>query len=102
MNAAAEVTAVAGTGIRHPEKGMRSDTGRFLSWLRSFLGGLIALTGASLVGWQTVLIYYLVVGRVKAGEEHPPLVTVCILLVIGILLLVAGYVVSRPRASNPG
>ena len=70
------------------------------TWFRSFFGGLIALSGASLVGWQAVLIYYLFNGRVKAGEEHPPLILAVVLLIIGVLLLGAGYSISRPHVSN--
>ncbi len=68
------------------------------NWTRGFLGGLTALVGASLVGWQAVLVYYLVSGRVKAGEEHPPLPLVLVILVIGIALLAAGYIVSKHRS----
>jgi hypothetical protein len=73
---------------------------RFSNWLRSFFGGLIAISGASLVGWQVVLIYYLITGRVKAGEEHLPLAVVVVILIIGVLLLTAGYIISKPRVSN--
>ena len=75
---------------------------RFSNRLRGFFGGLIALSGASLVGWQAVLIYYLIIGRVKAGEEHPPLAVALVILVIGVFLLVAGYIFSKPRVSNSG
>ncbi len=69
-------------------------------WLGGFFGALLALFGASLVGWQAVLIYYLFTGRVKAGEEHPPLIMAIVILVIGLLLLAAGYHISRLRISR--
>ena len=77
-----------------------SEMNKLSNWLRGFFGGLIALCGASLVGWQAVLIYYLLTGRVKAGEEHPPLAVVVAILVIGALLLGAGYIISKSRVSN--
>jgi len=73
---------------------------RLSNRIRGFFGGLIALSGASLVGWQVVLIYYLITGRVKAGEEHPPLAFVVVILIIGALLLGAGYIISKPHVSN--
>ena len=77
-----------------------SPMSKFSNWLRGFLGGLIALSGASLVGWQAVLIYYLITGRVKAGDEHPPLLVVVVILIIGALLLGAGYIISKSHVSN--
>ena len=84
---------------------MRALYGRLIvsklsNWLRSFFGGLIALSGASLVAWQAVLIYYLITGRVKAGEEHPPLALIVVILIIGALLLGAGYIISKPHVPN--
>jgi hypothetical protein len=67
---------------------------------RSFLGGVIALVGASLIAWQSVLVYYLIIGRVKAGEEHPPLALAAVLVLVGIALTAAGYRISNPRAKG--
>lgn len=73
---------------------------KFSNWFRGFFGGLIALFGASLVGWHAVLIYYLIVGRVEPGEEHLPLGVAVVIIFIGLLLLGAGYVISKSRASD--
>ena len=73
---------------------------KFANWLRGFFGGLIALSGASLIGWQVVLIYYLINGRVKSGEEHLPLGVAVVILFFGLLLLVAGYFISRPQTTK--
>ena len=73
---------------------------KFASWFRGFFGGLIALLGASLIGWQAVLIYYLIIGRVKSGEEHLPLGVAVVILFFGLLLLVAGYIISRPQVTR--
>lgn len=70
------------------------------NWLRGFFGGLIALIGASLIGWQAVLIYYLLTGRVESGEEHLPLGVAVAILVFGFLLLGAGYIISRSRIAD--
>lgn len=73
---------------------------KFANWFRGLFGGLIALFGASLIGWQAVLIYYLIIGRVKPGEEHPPLGVAVVILFIGLFLLGAGYIISKPRTSD--
>ncbi|WP_372743267.1 hypothetical protein [Neptunomonas sp.] len=64
--------------------------------IRDFFGGLIALSGASLVAWQAVLVYYLIIGRVEVGEEHPPFTVIAIMILIGAFLVGAGYKISRP------
>ena len=68
--------------------------------LRGFFGGLIAVLGACLVGWQAVLIYYLVTGRVESGEEHPPMEFAIVVFLFGLLLLGAGYFISKSGASG--
>lgn len=69
--------------------------------LRDICGGLIALGGASLVCWQAVLIYYMIVGRIKVDEEHPPLIVIAAFIVIGVLLIAAGYRLTNPSVQKP-
>jgi len=78
-----------------------ADMNKFSKWLRDFLGGLLALIGASLVSWQAVLLYYLIIGRIQVGEEHPPFVVIAILFIIGIFLIFAGYTFSKPSLPKP-
>ena len=75
--------------------------GKRSNLLRNFFGGLVALGGASLVSWQAVLIYYLIIGRVEVGEEHPPFIVIAVLLVIGAILMAAGYKLTNPSVKEP-
>lgn len=68
--------------------------------IRDLFGGLVALSGASLVCWQAMLVYYLIVGRVEVGEEHPPFVVITVLIVVGILLIAAGYKLTNPSTAK--
>ena len=70
------------------------------SWIRSFCGGILALLGASITGWQALLIYYLIIGRVEPGEEHMPLGLAVVILLFGLLLMSAGYFISRARITG--
>ena len=75
---------------------------KLTNWLRRFFAGLIALVGAGLVGWQGVLIYYQISGRVAAGdEEHLPLTVAVAILAFGLFLFAGGYVISKTDASRP-
>ena len=74
--------------------------GNISNWLRDLVGGALGLAGASLVGWQVVLAYYLIIGRVQVGEEHPPFVVIAVFFIVGILLIAAGYKISKPSIPN--
>ena len=78
-----------------------SDMSKSSKWLRDFVGGFLALAGAGLVSWQAVLAYYLIIGRVQVGEEHPPFVVIGILFITGIFLVFAGYTFSKPSLPKP-
>ena len=65
-----------------------------------FIGSAVALVGASIVSWQSVAIYYLISGRVQAGEDQPPLPVAAGLLIFGAFLLVMGYVVAKRAGKN--
>ena len=78
-----------------------SDMSKSSKWLRDFLGGVLALIGASLVSWQAVLVYYLIIGRIQVGEEHPPFVVIAIVFIIGIFLIFAGYTFSKSTTPKP-
>ena len=62
--------------------------------LRAFSGGSTVL-GAILVGWNSVEVYYLVTGRVTADPDQPPLTVVIPLLIVGLVLMIGGYVAGR-------
>ena len=47
-----------------------------------------------------MLVYYLIVGRVEVGEEHPPFVVITVLIVVGILLIAAGYKLTNPSTAK--
>ena len=79
-----------------------ADMNKFSKWLRNFFGGLLALIGASLVSWQAVLLYYLIIGRIQVGEEHPPFVVIAIVLIIGIFLIFSGYTFSKSTKPKSG
>ena len=76
-----------------------SNMSKSSKWLRDFVGGFLALAGAGLVSWQAVLAYYLIIGRVQVGEEHPTFVVIAILFIIGIFLIFAGYTFSKPSSA---
>jgi len=78
-----------------------SDMSKSSKWLRDLVGGFLALAGAGLVSWQAVLAYYLIIGRVQVGEEHPPFVVIGILFIIGIFLIFAGYTFSKASLPKP-
>ena len=65
-----------------------------------FIGSAVALVGASIVSWQSVAIYYLISGRVQAGEDQPPLPVAAGLLIFGAFLLVMGYVAAKRAGKN--
>ena len=78
-----------------------SDMSKPSNWLRDLVGSFLALAGAGLVSWQAVLAYYLIIGRVQVGDEHPPFVVIGILFIIGIFLILAGYTFSKPSLLKP-
>ena len=59
------------------------------------IGGIVALTGAIMVGWASVMLYYLISGRIEAGWHYPPIAAVVILFIIGMILLVAGFMANK-------
>jgi len=68
--------------------------------IKDFIGGTVALLGATLVSWQSVAIYFLLTGRIQAGEEHPPLGFAAVLIIIGILFVVMGHRLSSSNVSQ--
>jgi hypothetical protein len=73
---------------------------KFSKWLRDLVGGFLALAGAGLVSWQAVLAYYLIIGRIQVGEEHPPFIVIAILFIIGIFLFSQGTRFQNLRCQN--
>jgi len=73
---------------------------KFARWLMNFIGSAVALAGAALAAWNSVAIYYLITGRIQAGEEHPPLGVAAAILIIGLVLLAAGYTLAKNSASK--
>ena len=74
----------------------------FVLWILDITSGVAALLGAILVGWNSFEVYYLVTGRVQPDFEQPPLVVVVALLILGIILMVGGYMLHRQlRKNNP-
>jgi len=63
--------------------------------MMKFVSNAIALAGAVIISWQSVAIYYLITGRVQAGDDQPPLSVAAVLLIIGVFLLVVGYMAAR-------
>lgn len=65
------------------------------------VGITTAAVGAFLVSWEGVTMYYLLSGRIEAGEEHPPFPVAAGLFAFGMLLLIAGYRVQRRTIVQP-
>jgi hypothetical protein len=78
-----------------------SDVSKSSKWLRDLVGGFLTLAGAGLVSWQAVLAYYLIIGRIQVGEEHPSFAVIAIVFIIGIFLIFAGYTFSKPSRPKP-
>lgn len=68
--------------------------------VKELIGGTVALLGAALVSWQSVAIYFLLTGRIQAGEEHPPSGFAAALIIIGILFVAMGHRLSADRDSQ--
>ena len=68
--------------------------------MMKFIGNALALVGAVTVSWQSVAIYYLISGRVQAGDDQPPLGVAAGLLIIGVFLLVMGYIAAKGAAKS--
>lgn len=64
------------------------------------ISSAIALAGAVIVSWQSVAIYYLITGRVQAGDDQPPLGVSAVLLIVGIVLLIMGYLAAKRVEKN--
>lgn len=63
----------------------------------NFTGALAALYGAIVIGANSVALFYLLNGTITAGEENkflevvPETLHVAVTLLIGVILLAAGY-----------
>ena len=64
-------------------------------WFLNLVSGAAALLGAILVGWNSLEVYYLVTGRVHPDFEQPPLAVVVPFLIVGLVLLVGGYLLHK-------
>ena len=64
-------------------------------WILNLISGAAALVGAILVGWTSLEVYYLVTGRVQTDFDQPPLVVVVPMLMVGLVLLIGGYLVHK-------
>ena len=64
-------------------------------WLLNLISGVAALLGAILVGWNSLEIYYLVTERVQPDIDQPPLAVVVPFLIVGLVLLVGGYLLHK-------
>lgn len=73
---------------------------RFATWCIHFISSVAVVIGAILVSWESVTIYYLISGRIQAGDEHPPIGLVATLFAIGMVLLAGGYIARRSSAAR--
>lgn len=64
-------------------------------WILNLISGVAALVGAILVGWSSLEVYYLAAGRVQPDFEQPPLAVVVPMLIVGIVLLIGGYMLNK-------
>jgi hypothetical protein len=64
-------------------------------WFLNLISGAAALLGAILVGWNSIEVYYLVTGRVHPDFEQPPLAVVVPFLIVGLVLLIGGYLLHK-------
>jgi len=71
-----------------------------LYWILELVSGLSAIAGALLVGWNVTAWYYLATGRVRAGFEQPPATVAVASLVLGLVLLFAGWLLHRRLRNN--
>ena len=71
---------------------------RFANGCINFITGVAVVIGAIMVVWESVTMYYLITGRIQAGDEHPPLGAAFMLFAIGMVLLVAGLLARRLAA----
>jgi len=73
-----------------------------LYWVLELVSGLSAIAGALLVGWNLTAWYYLATGRVRPGFEHPPAAVAVASLVLGLILLFAGWLLHRRLRNDDG
>ena len=64
-------------------------------WFLNVISGASALVGAILVGWNSLEVYYLVTGRVQPDFEQPLLAVVVPMLMVGLVLLIGGYLLQK-------
>jgi len=64
-------------------------------WFLNLISGVAAALGAILVGWNSFEVYYLVTGRVQSDFDQPPLAVVVPFLIVGLVLLVGGYLLNK-------
>ena len=68
---------------------------RFLRWTLKLISGIAVIFGMIMVGWNSVALYYLVTGRVQADFHQPPITVVAIFFVVGMILLIGGYMGTK-------
>ena len=73
---------------------------KFTQSIIKSIGDTAAVIGAAIVSWQVVAMYYLISGRIQPGDDQPPIVVVAILLVIGMFLLMVGYMARKFLLAN--
>ncbi len=71
---------------------------RFANGCINFISGVAVVIGTLVVIWESFTMYYLITGRIQAGDEYPPLSAAAMLFAIGMVLLVAGFVARRLAA----
>ena len=55
------------------------------------ISGIAAISGAAMVGWSSVALFYLITGKVTVYFERPSSAGLATVLVVGMVLLVGGY-----------
>jgi len=65
-------------------------------WIIKIICGVAAIFGAVVVGWSSVELFYLVTGKVTVYiDPPPPIGTLAMVLVIGMVLLIGGSKIPK-------
>ncbi len=60
-------------------------------WIIKIISGVTALSGAAIVGWSLVALFYLITGKVTVYFEQPSIAGLATALVVGMVFLIGGY-----------
>lgn len=74
-----------------------------IKYIRRFvaiIGLFVALTGVLIVNWPSMILFWLISGRIQPDFETPSIPAAIMLLIIGLFALVVGYMAYRILAKT--